>query len=50
LIKINIFEKNNTVAVRTLDNKVYFDVKVDELLKKISENVENKKRLICFLI
>ncbi|MBS3114683.1 hypothetical protein J4448_06285 [Candidatus Woesearchaeota archaeon] len=48
MIKINIFEKNNTVAVRTLDNKVYFDVKADELLKKISENVENKKQKFDF--
>ena len=36
-------EKNNTVAVRTLDNKVYFDVKIDEFLKKIVRNVEEKK-------
>jgi len=36
-------EKNNTVAVRTLDNKVYFDVKVDELLKKTLKNIEEKK-------
>ena len=41
-------EKNKTVAVRTLDNKVYFDVKADELLKKISENVENKKQKFDF--
>jgi len=36
-------EKNKTVAVRTLDNKVYFDVKVDDLLKKVLKNIEEKK-------
>ncbi|MBI2541683.1 threonine--tRNA ligase [Candidatus Woesearchaeota archaeon] len=36
-------ENNGTVAVRTSDNKVYFDVKAGELLKKILENVEGKK-------
>ena len=36
-------EKNNTVAVRTLDNKVYFDIKVGDLLKKALENIEEKK-------
>ena len=36
-------EKNGTVAVRTLSNKVYFDVKVDDLLKKVVENIEEKK-------
>ena len=36
-------EKNNTIAVRTLDNKVYFDVKIDDLLKKILKHIEEKK-------
>jgi threonyl-tRNA synthetase len=36
-------EKNNSVAVRTLDGKVKFGVKADDLIKKIVENVENKK-------
>ncbi len=36
-------ENNKVVAVRTLDNKVYFDVKVYELLKKILRNIEEKK-------
>ncbi len=36
-------EKNETVAVRTLDNKVYFDVKIDELIKKILKNIGEKK-------
>ena len=35
-------EKNSTVAVRTLDNKVYFDVKIDDLMEKILKNIEGK--------
>lgn len=36
-------EKNGTVAVRTLDNKVYFDVKADALVKGALKNIEEKK-------
>ena len=36
-------EKNNTVAVRTLDNKVCYDAKVDDLIGKIVKNIEEKK-------
>ncbi len=36
-------ENNKAVAVRTLDNKVYFDVKVEDLIKKILRNVEEKR-------
>ncbi len=36
-------EINGTVAVRTLDNKVKFGVKVDDLIKEILDNVEKKK-------
>jgi threonyl-tRNA synthetase len=36
-------EKNNTVAVRTLDNKLHFNVKIKDLIKKIKDNVEKKK-------
>ena len=36
-------EKNKTVAVRTLDNRVYFDFKVDDLLEKALKNIEEKK-------
>ena len=36
-------EKNGTIAVRTLDGNVKFGVKVNDLIKKINENVENKK-------
>ncbi|MAE42589.1 threonine--tRNA ligase [Candidatus Woesearchaeota archaeon] len=35
--------KNNTVAVRTLDNKVHFNIKITDLIKKILKNIENKK-------
>ncbi|MBI2651386.1 threonine--tRNA ligase [Candidatus Woesearchaeota archaeon] len=36
-------EKKNTVAVRTLDGKVKFDVKVKDLIKKILENIAKKE-------
>jgi len=36
-------EKNKVVAVRTLDNKVYFDVKFEDLLNKIMKNIKEKK-------
>jgi len=36
-------EKSNTVAIRTLDNKVKFDIKVKDLIKEILDNVEKKK-------
>ena len=36
-------EKNKTVAVRTSDGKVKFGVKVDDLIKKILDNVEKKE-------
>ena len=36
-------ESKGTVAVRTIDNKVYFDVKIDEFLKNVLENIEEKK-------
>ncbi len=36
-------EKNETVAVRTLDNNVKFGVKVNGLIKEILGNVEKKK-------
>ena len=35
-------EKQGTVAVRTLDNKLHFGVKVEDLIKKIKKNVEDK--------
>lgn len=35
-------EKNNSVAVRTLDNKVYFDVKADYFLEKVLKSIEGK--------
>lgn len=36
-------EKNNTVAVRTLDNKLHFNVKINDLVKKIKDNVDRKE-------
>jgi threonyl-tRNA synthetase len=36
-------EKNNTVAVRTLDGKVKFNVKVKDLINRILDNIEKKK-------
>ena len=36
-------EKNNTVAVRTLDNKLHFNVKINDLMKKVLKNIENKE-------
>lgn len=41
-------EKNQTVAVRTLDNKVYFDVKIEDLSAKILRNIEDKKISFSF--
>jgi threonyl-tRNA synthetase len=39
-------EKNKTVAVRTLDGKVHFGLKVDELVKKVLKNIEEKKEKV----
>ncbi|MBI2523253.1 threonine--tRNA ligase [Candidatus Woesearchaeota archaeon] len=36
-------EKNETVAVRTLDNKVKFGVKANVLIKEVLDNIEKKK-------
>ena len=36
-------EKSNTVAIRTLDNKVKFNVKVKDLINRILDNIEKKK-------
>ena len=36
-------EANNAVAVRTMDNKVYFGVKIDDLMVKILKNIEGKR-------
>ena len=41
-------EKNKTVAVRTLDNKVYFDVKVGDLVKKVVKDIEEKRVMVVF--
>ena len=39
-------EKNETVAVRTLDGNVKFGVKISDLVEKIIKNIENKKEKI----
>ncbi len=39
-------EKNKTVAVRTLDGKLHFGVKVDSLIKKVLKNIEAKEQEI----
>ena len=36
-------EKNNTVAIRTLDNKLHFNVKIKDLIKKIKDNIDKKE-------
>ncbi len=36
-------EKNKTIAIRTMDNKVYFDFNVDEFVKKVSKNIDSRK-------
>jgi len=39
---------NNTVAVRTLDGKVYFNIKPEDLIKKVQEIIDNKSSEIKF--
>ena len=41
-------EKTKTLAVRTLDNKVYFGVKLNDLIKNINENIMEKNERIEF--
>ncbi|MBI2657462.1 threonine--tRNA ligase [Candidatus Woesearchaeota archaeon] len=41
-------EANNAVAVRTMDNKVYFDVKLGDFLGKVLKNIEEKKVKVEF--
>ena len=36
-------ESENTVAVRTLDGKVKFDVKVKDFLERVVENISKKE-------
>lgn len=36
-------EKNQTLAVRTRDGKVKFNVKLDDFIKQVSEEIESKK-------
>ena len=39
-------EKNKTVAIRTLDGKLHFNVKLDALIKKVLKNIKDKKEKI----
>ncbi len=36
-------QQNKTIAVRTLDNKVHYGVKTEDLLKKVLKNIEDKE-------
>ncbi|MEK6952153.1 MAG: His/Gly/Thr/Pro-type tRNA ligase C-terminal domain-containing protein, partial [Nanoarchaeota archaeon] len=36
-------QENKTLAIRTLDGKVKFGVKIDEFIKEISEKMKEKK-------
>ena len=36
-------EQNSTIAVRTLDNKVKFNVKVNDLVDRILDNIDKKE-------
>ncbi len=40
--------KNKTVAVRTLDGKVYFNIKPEDLIKKMQEIIDRKSSEIKF--
>lgn len=40
--------KNKTVAVRTLDGKVHFGVRVDEFVKKVKKNIDEKSLVTKF--
>lgn len=42
-------EKSHTLAVRTLDGKIKFGMKVDEFIKKTNENIKAKKQYVDFL-
>ncbi|MBU0614947.1 MAG: threonine--tRNA ligase [Nanoarchaeota archaeon] len=41
-------QTNNTLAVRTLDGKVKFGVKLDEFIAKVKDNVKKKSKTIEF--
>lgn len=47
-IILNVGEKElekKTVAVRTLDNKLHFDVQLQDLVKKMKRNIEGKEQV-----
>jgi len=41
-------EKNKTLAVRTMDNKVYFGMKLEKFLKGVNQNIMEKDERIEF--
>jgi len=41
-------KENSTIAVRTLDGKVYFGIKTEDLIKKMQEIINNKSSEIKF--
>ncbi|HHI03933.1 MAG TPA: threonine--tRNA ligase [Candidatus Woesearchaeota archaeon] len=41
-------KENNTIAVRTLNGKVYFNIKPEDLIKKMQEVIDNKSSEIKF--
>lgn len=41
-------KKSKTIAVRTLDGKVYFNVKTDDFIKKVEKAVKQKANKISF--
>jgi len=41
-------KENNTIAVRTLNGKVYFNIKPEDLIKKMQEIIDNKSSEIKF--
>lgn len=41
-------EKNKTLAVRTLDNKVYFGIKLENFIKNVKQNIMEKDSRIEF--
>lgn len=46
-IIINLGEKeeqNETVAIRTLDNKLHFGIKISDLVKKVNKNIDDKEQ------
>ena len=41
-------QSNSTLAVRTLDGKVYFGISIDQFIEKVCDCIKNKKKEILF--